>query len=222
MKYMKIAGPCLVALLLMSMAMAASASAGPVWEACEKAASGTKFTTSQCETASSSGEWAWAEIKGTEKSVSKGSVSLIQEKVPIVETVEVECTLKGEGSVGPAKYSRAEHTTFECKAGKNCEKLEKMVEAANLPWQEELYETESSVKSNISNGKTGKEGPGWRFTCKVLGAEDKAELSAESTVSTVQDRVTSMERLVLLDPRPGDLDGSWNSLRANGNGLRVS
>ena len=122
MKFMKIAGLCLVAMLATSLATAASASATPVWEACLKGASGTKYVNDKCEEASGAGEWAWAEIKGTEKSVSLGSVSLVQEEIPVVGTVEVHCLAEGSGTIGPGRFARTEKLTYTCSAGKNCRK----------------------------------------------------------------------------------------------------
>ncbi len=229
MKYAKIAGLCLVALLLMGMAAAATASATPHWEACEKGAAGTKYKEGeheQCEEASGTGEWGWAEIKGTEKSVSRGTITIVQEKVPVVETVEIACTVLSEGSVGPGKYSRIEKTTYTCKAGKNCETLEKALTAKNLPWQEELYETESSLDSNDTNGKSGTEAPGWTFTCKVLGAEDKDEINGEKIAQTLKSARSGflfLELLELADPTiPESRKGSLGFLLSSGNGLRAT
>jgi hypothetical protein len=215
MKYMKIAGLCLVALLLMSMAMTASASAAPVWQVCEKGASGTKYeaTHEECEEASGTGEWGWSEIKGTEKSIAQGTVTLKDESVV---TVEVGCYVREEGSIGPGKYSRIEKATYECTAGKNCEKLEK-VEAKNLPWQEEMFETEKTIEGKISNGKSEKEGPDLAASCTVLGVKTTDEANMEKTAElldgrrTIRGRFEWFELLELITDRPPD-----NGLDRNG------
>lgn len=203
MKYLRIAGLCLVALLLMSAATAATALAGPVWQKCEKGASGTKFATEECGEASGTGEWAWAEIKGTEKSIGRGSLLLKDESVV---TVEVGCTLVEEGSFGPGKYSRVEVATYKCTAGKNCEEFQG-AEAKNLPWQEEMYETEKAIFDKIS-GKSEKE-PDLTVSCKVLGTK----LTDEINLTKVASQLTGswswfrlFELLELTDiGRPGEL-----------------
>ncbi len=225
MKSMKIAGLCLVAMLVMSLAMAATASAVPHWEACEKGVAGTKFATGQCEEASAGGEWAWVEIKGTEKSVGLGSLTLKDESIV---TVEVGCTVKYEGSLGPGRFGRIEKAAYECKAGKNCEKFEK-IEAKHLPWQEELFETEGKKSDKLTNGKAEPEEPVLSVTCKVLGATLTDEINVEKVAQPLEDRrsfrfsTLSFELLVLRDPSdPHSLLGSEGLLRANGNGLRVA
>jgi hypothetical protein len=188
MKGMKIAGLCLLAVLAASLATAASASATPIWEGCLKGASGTKYTNEKCEEASGTGEWAWSEIKGTEKSVNLGSVALVQEEIPVVGTVEVHCLAEGSGTIGPGRFARTEKMTFTCSAGKNCEKVDGAVEAKDLPWHEELFETEKEIDL-ATGGKTEKEAPGWKVTCNVLGVEATDECKG------VGDRFTTSTEL---------------------------
>jgi hypothetical protein len=185
MKYVKIAGSCLVALLLMSMAMAATASAGPVWGGCAKGAAGTKYTNEECDTSSSSGEWGWAELKNTEKSTDTersaivGSLRLKLTKVPVVGTVVILCSVEGTGFTGPGKFSKTEKFAFTCSPGENCEKIEGKVEALDLPWEEEAFETEKSVLIAATHAKSETEGPGVKASCSVLGVKDTVECHAE-------------------------------------------
>ena len=191
MKGMKIAG--LVAVLVASLATVASASATPVWEACLKGASGTKYVSDTCMEASGTGEWAWAEIKGTEKSVSLGSVSLVQEEIPVVGTVEVHCLAEGSGTIGPGRFARTEKLTYTCSAGKNCEKVDGAVVAENLPWHEELFESEKNVDL-ATGGKTEKEAPEWKVTCNVLGVEatDECKGIGDRFTTSTEIRITGI------------------------------
>jgi hypothetical protein len=183
MKSITTAGLCLVAMLVLSMALAASAMAtnAPTVEnqICTKggAEPPTKYTTENCETASSAGEWNFRGINGTEKAVTVGTLRLADTKVPIIGTVEVSCTGKGEGAVGPGKFGRVnEIVEIKCTAGENCEEF-KSVKPLNLPWQTENFETEKTIRSSITavNGK----GAGWSVTCKVLGITEEDECTTE-------------------------------------------
>jgi hypothetical protein len=171
-----------MAMLLMSMAMAATASAELHWETCMKGAAGTKYTEENCEEASGSGEWAMAEVKGTEKAVSLGTLTLKVTEVPVVGTVEVVCSVEGTGTVGPSKFSRIEKLSYDCKAVKGCEKIEEKsaVVAEDLPWHGEAFETEKEIQDNLTHGETEKEAPGWNLTCTVLGEKETDECRAKS------------------------------------------
>jgi hypothetical protein len=194
MKSIRIAGACLVAMLALSMALGASASAAILgWEQCgtEKASgNGSKYAEDQCATASGTGAWVWQEVKGTEKVIGLGSLVLRDTKVPIVGTVEVQCSVKAEGTVGPGRFARVTGITeIKCSAGKDCEKVEK-VEPRDLPWQMELFETEGVAKDNkITSGGSG--APGWGVTCKVLGAKTEDACTSESTSVLVGEMLTN-------------------------------
>jgi hypothetical protein len=169
MKLSRIIGLALMAMLLASMVGAGSASAA-VFERCAKNASTTKYTTNECNVASSTGTFGWEEVKNTEAAVALGTLKLADTNVPFVGTVEVSCTGEGTGSAGPGKFSRIEKiTNITCSAGENCEKVTKNAEPRNLPWQGELAEegTTEKLRNKITNGKTEKEAPGWAVTCRV-------------------------------------------------------
>jgi hypothetical protein len=214
MRSMKIAVLCLVALVMMSMGMAVSATAAtPGWEICRKGASGTKYTAEGCTTASGSGEWAMVELKTTEKTANVGSIALKATEVPVVGTVEITCSVEGVGYIGPENHGGEESVTYNCKSEKGCEKFNEKtgVVPANLPWHEEALETEGLVVEAEKHGSTEKEGPGVNITCTILGVEESIECRAKGGI--VQDEellnVTSfpLTRLVLhefLVERPSD------------------
>ncbi len=166
MKFVKIAGLCLASMLIMGMAITATASAAPHWLVCSEGGSATKYTTSQCTTASSTGKWQWNELTGTEAARTKGSL-LLKDTGALIKS-EVECSGESIGFVGPTKYGRIEKievSPAQCRGIKKCEAVEN-VEARNLPWQTELYESEKGVILQALSS-TGAGEPGWRVECKV-------------------------------------------------------
>jgi|SRR5580704_18757314 hypothetical protein len=210
MKSIRITGLCLATTLVMSVVAVGSASAAPVWESCVKGGTGgthTKYTKETCEesSSSSSGEFGFGEVKGTEKAINLGTLSLADTNVPIEGTVEVTCTGEGKGSVGPGKFSRITEipeSTIKCTAGEHCEKIEGVAKPLNLPWQGELEETENEIRNYITNGKTGKEAPGWDVVCRVLGIKEEDKCTNEKGFTNSIDNLFSLSRfewLVLLD-----------------------
>ena len=234
MKSIKFAGLCLVAVFAMSMVAAGTASAAPHWLACTSGAAGTKYTTGQCTTASSTGTWAWSEPSSTEASVTFATLTLKDN----VFKVTVACTGEGRGSVGPGKFDRInEINHIACKAGTGCEKLEENAKPLHLPWQTELYETESKIRDKITavNG----EGAGWSVKCKAFGIVQTDECTSEEGSVGVTNASTpgvSGELLVLgeFDAKTakanctkggagsGEVTGPTSTLLVSGNGLRVS
>jgi hypothetical protein len=207
MKHLKIAGLCLVAMFAMSMVATAVASAAPVWEQCrENAGAGTKYETG-CLKASSTGKWEWKELTTTEKVLSSGTLKLADTKVPIAGTVEVICGGTDEGTIGPGKFDRVTTVTpVNCKAGTNCEEVKK-VEARNLPWQTELFETEGGkVRDAIKEGGTGTGEPGWKVECKVLGITKGDECVTNKGTTSIADDLSGSVLLVLATfvPKTGE------------------
>ncbi len=241
MKSIRIAGLCLAAVFVMSMVAAGTASAAPHWEVCLNfGGTGTKYSTNQCIKAESGGKFEWAELKGTEKTTTNGTVVLETTGVPIVGEVVMSCSGTDTGSVGPGNQSRTETVTrVSCTAGKNCEAVEKGAEAVNLPWNSEALETEGVIHGTIRKGAGAKGAPGWRATCKVLGTVQENECTSEAglvTLTNVNSPGTVGPLLVLADfehpnktlagctvsGTKGDVLGSIVILLANGDGLRVS
>jgi hypothetical protein len=178
----KIAGLCLASMLAMSLAFVASASAAAVWEHCTKGAvSGqTKWENENCSKAGSgTKEWQWKEVNNTEATIVKGSLLLLDKKVPIVGEVSVECYVEGKGSVGPGKYARInEIKVISCHNNKGCTTFKK-AEARNLPWQTELSEIgEEKVLNTLTT--TGNGEPGWLAECEIIGLAEPDECTQEA------------------------------------------
>ncbi len=169
MRFIRIAGLCLVALAAMAMATAATASAQPVWQV-----NGT-------------------EVKGTEKVMGMGTLRLADTKTIAGESA-VECSGTTTGTIGPGKIDRVETITIaSCKQVKVCENVETVL-PKNLPWQTELYETESKVLNKISEIPSNGE-PGWTVTCKTpLGSKtDECLTEATKEGNEVQTNETPVE-----------------------------
>jgi len=240
MRYVRLAG-CLAAMFVMSMVAAGTASAAPHWLACsEGTGSSTKYTTNQCETASSTGKFEWAEPKGTEATRTQGTLILETKNVPIVKTVVVSCSGTDEGSLGPGNLSRTTKIKVEkCTAGENCEEIIKAPEPVGLPWNSELKETEGVIHGTIRGKGKPKEEPGWIATCKVLGTKQENECTSEAGLVTLSNDFTpgtvgpllvlsdfikpnKPEATCTVSGTTGDVLGSISILLANGRGLRVS
>ncbi len=167
-----IAAACFASVLMMSMALASSASAAPVWEQCSEGGSATKYSEHQCVKAEGGGKWQWNEISNSEEVRIKGSLRLTSTNVPIVKKVVIECSGESVGFVGPGIHGRiteVKTTPAQCKNIENCEKVEK-IEAVHLPWQTENTTVGTSVVALLKSVKPEKGNePGWAATCKVLG-----------------------------------------------------
>jgi hypothetical protein len=185
MKHLKTVGLCLIAMFAISIVTTATASAAPVWEECrENAGSGTKWETNQCSKASSSGKWEWRELTTTEKATSVATFTLKDTKT-LAGTAQITCSLTDEGTIGPGSHGTITKINIEaknCKAEKVCENVEE-VEAKNLPWHTEMYETEDTVRDKLSasSGQLG-----WKIKCKTaLGSKTDECLTEEGkTYST--------------------------------------
>jgi hypothetical protein len=169
MRFIRIAGLCLVALAAMAMATAATASAQPVWEV-----NGTP-------------------VAGTEKVMGSGTLRLADTNTLLGESA-VECSGTSTGTIGPGKIDRVETITVaSCKKILVCENVE-TVKPLHLPWQTELYETESKVLNKISEIPSNGE-PGWAVTCKTIGGRktDECVTEAGKEGNEVQTNVTPNE-----------------------------
>ena len=232
----KIAGLCLASMLVMGMAITATASAAPHWLVCSTGGTATKYTTSQCTTASSGGTFQWNEVTGTESAVFRGSL-LLKDTSPMVNDA-IECLYEWIGSVGPGKYGRINEiivTPSQCRGIKNCENVLK-IGARDLPWQTELYESEKGVILQTLAG-TGSGEPGWEVECKVGSnkVNDVCIQEAGKPESVLlENKVTGTELLVLATlqslrktncsaggKEKGELGGALAGLGV-GKGLRVS
>jgi hypothetical protein len=248
MKHLKIAGLCLVSMLMMGMALAGNASAAPLlWLLCLKEGTSgstpTKYTTNQCTTAGANnvGEWQSSglpsggkdtvrllgfslELKdtgiGTTVICPDAGISTgYIESGKLVTTVAESKTPEGEGC-------KLEGTFLTCKAGK----LEEL-KGIHLPWTSELFETAGKNLSNIVG--TGGH-PGWSIKCG--GATDTCEEGTEKTEFTEDlNGVTKGVLLVLAifqhkvkancsvgGALKGEVKGLIAILLNNGNGLSIT
>jgi hypothetical protein len=177
MKSIKIAGPCLVAMFVIGMVVAGTASAaGPVWQRCTEGGTATKYEDNRCAKLSGSGKFQWNELKSTEAVKITGLTLTLRDAGATGGSSAVQCTaeVEGAGTVGPGNKGRI--TKAEVKNPKsNCARVEggckaegiETVRAVNLPWQTELSETEKGVQAQLEGTTTGKE-PGWEISCNTI------------------------------------------------------
>lgn len=222
----KIAGLCLVATFVVSVALAGTAQAAH-WELCSEVGSATKYTTDQCTTASGTGKWQWNEITGTEEVRIKGSLMLADTKVPVVGRVAVECYVEGVGHVGPGEHGRFNEIKLspgQCRNVENCEKIEK-IEARDLPWQMEPLVGAGSGE------------PGWAVECRVMSIKKTDEclsIAEEPEGLLFENIAKGSELLVSAAPtkstkakcsvggaEAGEIAGTLALATANGEGLRA-
>ncbi len=241
MKSIRIAGLCLAAVFVMSMVAAGTASAAPHFEVCLNfGGAGTKYSTNQCIKAESAGKYEWAELKGTEKVAAQGSLTFETNGVPIVGTVEIKCSLTEEGSVGPGNLSRTTAiSAIKCEKGKNCEELVKGAEPVGLPWNTEVKETEGVLRGTLRKGAGSSTEPGWRATCKILGAIQENECKTEEALLNLTNTNTpgtvgpllvlanflhpnKPEAKCSVSGTTGDVLGGLSLLLTSGDGLRVA
>ncbi len=180
MKHLKIAGLCLATTLALSVVIATTASAAPVWEQCstEKAATAaTKYTEDLCNKASGSGWWAWQEIPASAPQTIhvRGTVTLKDAKTLAGES-EVECLVEAEGPAGGSVEKAEKVTATNCRGVKVCEGTP-TVSAVDLPWETEFFETEKKVLQTLKGTTNGE--PGWNIKCKVSGVEVEDECKGE-------------------------------------------
>ncbi len=199
MKSIKIAGLCLVSMLMMSMALASAASAAGGWETCREGATTTKYSEHQCLTAGSGDKWGWSEIANTESVKILAMTLTLRDDNTILGSSAVRCdhvTGGGEGAVGPGKFGRITKAKVEkaseCAVveGSGCEKIVE-IKGANLPWQTELFVgTNGQLLTKIAavgGPGAGKEA-GWAVTCETaLGTKtDTCESEGEAKLEEVE------------------------------------
>ncbi len=251
MKHMiKIVGLCLASMLVMGMALTATASAAPHWLVCLPFTTGstaTRYETHQCKTAGREGGWEWSELKGTEKVVSNGTLTLTDTKISSLlgGPVTVQCSGTDEGTIGPKNLdvtTGIKVTACNIVSGKEggCKKLVKNAEPVGLPWQTEVFETEGTLRDKLT--EDGKGQPGWDVDCETaIGSlEDTCKTEAKKEGTTLLENKSTPgvegELLVLATfekksgkaecsvggKEAGEVIGSLANLLANGWGLRVS
>jgi len=180
----KIAGLCLASMLVMSMALAGTASAaGLLWLVCLEGSGLTKYESSTCLKAASGGKW---QSVGVTKEVTVKllviSLLLADTKVPILGEVVANCPnegsigegvikANGEGEIRAAGYTAA--AAKKCKDEKgNCPEFTE-VRGVNLPWITNIIkgangEPLTKIEPTAANREAKKE-PGWEVKCNILG-----------------------------------------------------
>jgi hypothetical protein len=174
MKSIKIAGLCLVSMLMMSMALASAASAAPLWLVClEGTAATSKYSSNQCSKTEAGGKW---------ESVSLGTksdtVNIVAYSLKLADTgtgVEIECPLGSNGwgliegpNKGQIKVAEIVNAGVNCKVLKGaalCKKIEK-VNGVNLPWKTELFEEKEKLLTKLEKGAGAAGEPGWLVKCE--------------------------------------------------------
>ncbi len=159
MRFIRIAGLCLVAIFAVSLVAVATASAAPVWEQLEGST--------------------WKEVKNTEKVTGTGTLKL-RDTNTAAGVSEVECGGSEKGTVGPEKFDRVEVVEVkasQCRNVKVCENVEEIT-TKGLPWQTEVYESGKELRDNIKATTNGE--PGWVVKCKTLLGSKTDECLAEA------------------------------------------
>jgi hypothetical protein len=179
MKHLRIAGLCLVSTFLLGLVLVGSASAA-LWETCSEGTGLTKYSSNQCTTAEAGGKWQREGITATDKATITGFTLTLTDTKTALGVTKVRCDsgLEGKGTVGPVGNLAVVETLEVKEAEKNCRgveggcessKIEK-IKGVDLPWQEELFETEKKILATIEADGGGE--PGWAVTCKtVLGSK---------------------------------------------------
>jgi hypothetical protein len=241
MKSIKIAGLCLVSMLMMSMALASAASAAPLWLGCvEGTAATSKYSSNQCTKTEAAGKWESVEVSRTEKVKVVGFTLTLTDTKAIGGSSKIRCTKgnEGEGTVGPGnkgRITKAEVTTpgTNCKVVTGlCSKVEE-VKGADLPWQTEIFETEGKFLTKIEADGNGE--PGWKVKCS--GVEDVCTSESSTTLEQAKlENVVSSGVLLVLGTfekankakctvggaKAGEVEGQFAILLANGQGLSIN
>lgn len=177
MRHLKIAGLAFASMLVMSMALAGTASAALLWLVCLEGSGLTKYENSKCLKAASGGKW---QSVGVTKEVTVKilviSILLTDPKTAIGKVVancpnegsrgEGVVKANGEGEVRVAEYTAAgaKKCTDE---EKNCPEFTS-VKGVNLPWITNLEEGPGGVHLTTIKPHAGGGQPGWAITCKDI------------------------------------------------------
>lgn len=172
MKYLKIAGLCLVAVLALSAVVSASASAAtPLWLVCrEKAGSGKKYSENLCKTESATGKFELIAVPESLKvTLSATGLKLRDKKAVLGKNVEVSCNGTGEGTVETGgKGTVTEIKASSCTNIENCPGTIK-AKGVDLPWRTELVEEGGEARNILRADGNGN--PGWKVECSGVTDE---------------------------------------------------
>ena len=210
-KSLKIVGLCLASMLVMGMALAGNAAAALLWLVCLKGSGLTKYSSSKCSEASSTGEWQSLGVpSGKEITVKILVISLLlKDSNTAIKSVVANCPnegsigegvikANGEGEIRAAGYTAAGAKKCKDEEG-HCPEFTK-VEGRNLPWITNIEEgPEGKMLTTIKPHAGGKQ-PGWAITCKdIIEITDEctAAKEGEEEKARLVNTVSSGELLVL-------------------------
>jgi len=190
MKLAKTACLCFASVLMMSMALAGTASAAELlWLVCLEGSGLTKYESSTCLKAASGGKWQSVGVtKEVTVKVTAISILLADTKTTLGKIV-VNCSSagsRGEGVIksnGEGEIRVAEYTgtvSSECKdEEKVCPEVTAL-KGANLPWKTKIFVgTNGEPLTKIEPGSSGKQ-PGWEVTCKdIINVTDTCTSNAK-------------------------------------------
>jgi hypothetical protein len=242
MKRLKVAGLCLVSMLVAGMALAGNASAALLWLLCLPQTGGTeRFADNQCTEKEAGGAWESVSLGTKSDTVRLLAFSLLLSDPPITVHCPDVSVNGGWGLIEKNKLivkiaevpkpkeegCKVEGSLLTCKEGA----LEK-VSAVNLPWTAEMFETEKKNLAQIV-GSGGKP-PGWAITCGGV-TDTCTESSGKPEFLELLNGVTKKVLLVLArltnkgradctvgGKEKGQVKGLIAILLWNGNGLSIN
>jgi hypothetical protein len=205
MKSIKIAGLCLVAMFVVSVATASVASAKvPEWKQCRNVGLNKgKFEDSKCTKEGGNKEWEWKQLE-TKEAVTSMATLKLRDKSTLLGEVEVQCKGTDEGTVGPQSKDEVTEIVVElknCTVLKNCEKLE-AVAAVHLPWETRLAEEGGQQRDKLLNG--GKGAPGWAVTCHTGLGNVTDECTTEKGTTLMADLADGSVNAIFEKERAGE------------------
>ena len=184
MSRVKIAGLALASMLVMGMALAGNATAGPLWLVClNRGTEKGKFEESNCLTEGGTKSWESEPLHTKDKVRSVAfTLYMVDTKTALVIS-GMKCAKggEGEGSVGPEGEGEVTSSKIE-EPGKNCigvggcEQPE-LVEGIHLPWRTKLAEGSSEMARSTIEGTGG--GAGWKIECKTALGSKTDECESE-------------------------------------------
>jgi hypothetical protein len=246
MEDLKMAGLCLVSMIVMAMALAGNASATPLFVICREGSGLTKYSTDNCTTAESAGKWQAQELTTTEKGFGVNFTLTLTDTKTALGVTKIRCDTGGEstGVVGPENIAVGETAKIK-NAKENCRGLEggcesnkiEEVKAVDSPWKTTLFETEKKIFGKAEADGGGE--PGWAITCKtVLGSKTDtciAESPSQAEVGLAENKLSGGVLLILGTPlkrgkqkcteggkEAGEIEGQGAGLLLSGLSISVS
>jgi hypothetical protein len=236
------AGLCLVAMFTLSMTLAGSASAALLWLLCLPQTGG-KFKDNQCQENGPPNEWESVAIGTKSDTVRLLAFSLLlidnglKTKVHCPDAgvstglIETNKLIVREAKIpNPSKECTQTGSFLTCNSTANLERIE----AKNLPWTSEMFETEKGGVKKVLATIKGNEGkkPGWAVTCG--GATDECLEETPEFAEVLNGTMASVllvlarfenegrAKCSLGGAKNGEVQGLVAILLWNGNGLSIN